>query len=117
MTDIGDINELNNSDIEDGICTPDSDCEHSRFGYNLTYQESANDLFVDLDGIDGLLNSMGDNDWRLAAGEPDIAGGGKSTFNDDCGSLETPASCGAISMDLDGAWRTTPITPGAYERD
>lgn len=117
ISDIGFINELNNKDVEDGVCTPESDCEHSRFGYNITTADPPAELFVDLDGFDENINTLGDNNWRLATGDTAITGGGKGTFGGNCGSMETPASCGEVGMDLDGAWRTTPVTPGAYERD
>lgn len=100
-------NLLHDGDIQDGTCTLDVDCETSRFGGNLTFAGTPAELFVDFQGLD----------WHLNTNEPGIIGSGKGTFGGDCGSQESPVSCGEVSMDLDGAWRNTPVTPGAYERD
>jgi len=112
-----DIDNLDGEDIQDGICTPGSDCEHSRFGGNLTTTDLAASVFENTTGIDLDMGTMDDNNWRLKTDNPDIIGGGKSTFGDDCGSQENALPCGGVIMDLSGEWRTTPVTPGAYERD
>jgi hypothetical protein len=112
-----DIDNLDGEDIQDGVCTPGADCEHSRYGGNLASIDLADILFEDPSGLDSDMSTLEDNDWRLKTIDPDIIGGGKSTFGNDCGSQENATSCGDVIMDLDSNWRTTPVTPGAYEQD
>ena len=75
---------------------------------------SPSNLFASFAGPDGNLDTMGDNDWRLAAG-----GGladGKDTSGGDCGTNESPESCGDVRDDIDGKPRAVPYTIGSSQR-
>lgn len=63
-------------------------------------------IFVDIDGTDGLIGTMDDNDWHLATDlddDPAIYGGGRTVD--------------PYATDLDGVARTEPWSIGAYEYD
>jgi hypothetical protein len=114
LADIAQVNALQASPIEDGICTPGVDCPQARYSANLTSVDGAQAVFVDLDGPDNSLQTLADNDWRVVPDQTGILTGGKTTFGGNCGSLEAPASCGEVGVDFLGLLRLAPVSIGAY---
>jgi hypothetical protein len=109
-----DIDALEGTPIEDGLCPGTNPCEHARYSANLITAMSPFQLFVDPAGPDGDPATSLDGDWRLGTAEVSILQGGKNTYGQDCGSLENPVSCGQVGMNLDGQMRVAPSPPGAY---
>ncbi len=108
------IDALDGGALEDSACPGGAGCEHGRASATLTTALTPAQLFVDQAGPDGDPGSALDFDWHLATRDPTLLGGAKSTFGQDCGSLESPVSCGQVGLDLDGALRVLPGPPGAY---
>jgi hypothetical protein len=91
--------------------------EHVQVSANVQSLVDLNDVFADPFGPDGDLFALDDDDFcveRLASPD-DYWQQGRDTHQADCGTSETPASCGGVTDDIHGATRGMPFSMGVCE--
>ncbi|MEM6533478.1 MAG: Ig-like domain-containing protein [Myxococcota bacterium] len=78
-------------------------------------------LFVDPDGPDDVLSTLGDNDLRLLTDDPVLTAGGVDAGSDVCGGSSCSGlgsdPCGSVVFDGAEVSRTVPYSVGAFEKD
>jgi hypothetical protein len=115
LTTAGAVNALDGRDVEIGTCVAMANCEKSRFAGNLVLAPDLFALFTDPDGADNDFYMTADDDLSLKPTAPTgVTQGGKDTRGSDCGTVQTPASCGGTAVNYLNAPRTLPFSIGAY---
>jgi hypothetical protein len=115
---VGALNALDGKDL--GIpngCTPNVDCWTARVAANTASALQPSAIFTSPGGMDGVVATLGDDDWHLLTKDAQLTAGGKDASQLTCGSKQAPRNCGAVTMDADGAPRSVPYSVGAYEKN
>ncbi len=111
-------------ELEALMCTAGGDLAAANpAGGNVEVALQPEAVFADLGGDDDDWATFADNDWRLATTDVAITEGGRDAGTFNCGAPGTGCpplnnqSCGTVTVDLDGADRTVPMSVGAFEAD